>query len=207
LTRSEMQALLAAPDRSKWSGRRDHALLLTLYNSGARVSEITDLKRDQVCFGASTFLQLHGKGRKERAVPLWPETAKVLKAWFRELGEPVDRMAFPNARGKPLSRHGVEYLLKQTVKSATRSCPSLATKTISPHVVRHYLPFLTMSGNVGKHRCKRGSGDAFTRDNLGLFRKTKNRHRIEMTRSVGPEPRESRLHLLSLLSGRRADAE
>ena len=137
LTRPEIQALLAAPDRSKWSGRRDHALLLTLYNSGARVSEITALKRDQVCFGASTFLQLHGKGRKERTVPLWPETAKVLKAWFRELGEPVDRMAFPNARGKPLSRHGVEYLLKRTVKSATRSCPSLATKTISPHVVRH----------------------------------------------------------------------
>jgi len=137
LTRSEIQALLAAPDQSKWSGRRDHALLLTLYNSGARVSEITALKRDQVCFGASTFLQLHGKGRKERTVPLWPETAKVLKAWFRELGEPVDRMAFPNARGKPLSRHGVEYLLKRAVKSATRSCPSLATKTISPHVVRH----------------------------------------------------------------------
>jgi site-specific recombinase XerD len=137
LTRPEIQALLAAPDRSKWSGRRDHALLLTLYNSGARVSEITALKRDQVCFGATTFLQLIGKGRKERTVPLWSKTAKVLKAWFRELGEPVDRMAFPNARGKPLSRHGVDYLLKQAVQNATRSCPSLATKTISPHVVRH----------------------------------------------------------------------
>src|SRR2546422_853837 len=66
LTRTEMQALLAAPDRSKWSGRRDYALLLTLYNSGARVSEVTTLKRGQICFGASTFLQLIGKGRKER---------------------------------------------------------------------------------------------------------------------------------------------
>ena len=79
LTRTEIQALLAAPDRSTWSGRRDHALLLTLYNSGARVSEVTTLKRAQVCFGASTFVQLLGKGRKERTVPLWPDTAQVLK--------------------------------------------------------------------------------------------------------------------------------
>ena len=79
LTRAEMQALLAAPDRSKWSGRRDHALLLTLYNSGARVSEITALQREQVCFGVSTFVQLTGKGRKERTIPLWPTTAQVLR--------------------------------------------------------------------------------------------------------------------------------
>src|SRR2546426_10751293 len=85
LTRTEMQALLAAPDSSKWSGRRDYALLLTLYNSGARVSEVTALRREQVRFGASTFLQLVGKGRKERTVPLWPNTAQVLKAWFDEL--------------------------------------------------------------------------------------------------------------------------
>ncbi len=137
LTRPEIQALIAAPDRSKWSGRRDHALLLTLYNSGARVSEIITLKCDQVVFGATTFLPLTGKGRKERAVPLWSETAQVLKAWFRELGEPVNRTAFPNARGMPMSRHGVDYLLKQAVQRATDSCPSLATKTISPHVVRH----------------------------------------------------------------------
>jgi integrase/recombinase XerD len=137
LTRPEIQALIAAPDRSKWTGRRDHALLLTLYNSGARVSEIVTLKPDQVGFGASTFLQLIGKGRKERAIPLWPETAQVLKTWFRELGESVDGTVFPNARGKPMSRHGVDYLLQQAVRRAADSCPSLATKTISPHVVRH----------------------------------------------------------------------
>src|SRR5712691_11420457 len=79
LTRTEMQALLAAPDSSKWSGRRDYALLLTLYNSGARVSEVTALRREQVRFGASTFLQLVGKGRKERTVPLWSDTARVVQ--------------------------------------------------------------------------------------------------------------------------------
>jgi integrase len=137
LTRTEMQALLAAPDPSKWSGRRDHALLSTLYNSGARVSEITALKREQVCFGATTFLQLTGKGRKERTVPLRPDTAQVLKAWFDELGDHAGHIAFPNARGKALSREGVDYLLKQAIQRAIPACPSLATKNITPHVVRH----------------------------------------------------------------------
>ena len=137
LTRTEMQALLATPEASKWSGRRDYALLLTLYNSGARVSEVTALKREQVCFGASPFLQLTGKGRKERTVPLWTDTAQVLKAWFEELGDDVGPMAFPNARGKALSREGVDYLLKQAVQRAIPACPSLATKNITPHVVRH----------------------------------------------------------------------
>jgi integrase/recombinase XerD len=137
LTRSEMQALLAAPNPSTWSGRRDYALLLTLYNSGARVSEVTALKREQVRFGASTFVQLTGKGRKERTVPLWSDTAQVLKAWFEELGDDAGPIVFPNARGKALSREGVDYLLKQAVQRAISACPSLATKNITPHVMRH----------------------------------------------------------------------
>ena len=137
LTRTEMQALLATPDTSTWTGRRDYALLLTLYNSGARVSEVLALKRGQVCFGASTFLQLTGKGRKERTVPLWAHTAQALKGWFEELGEGAGSIAFPNARGKALSREGVDYLLKQAIQRATPVCPSLATKNITPHVVRH----------------------------------------------------------------------
>jgi len=137
LTRTEMQALLTTPDASKWVGRRDYALLLTLYNSGARVSEVTTLKRGQICFGASTFVQLLGKGRKERTVPLWPDTAQVLKGWFEELGEAAGPMAFPNARGKALSREGVDYLLQHARQRAISACPSLATKHLTPHVVRH----------------------------------------------------------------------
>jgi integrase/recombinase XerD len=137
LTRLEIQALLAAPDRSTWVGRRDHALLLTLYNSGARVSEVTRLKRDQVCFDISTYIQLLGKGRKERTIPLWAETVQVLRTWFQKLGEHAPNIAFPSVRGKPLSRDGVDYLLKQAVQRAIPACPSLATKKISPHVIRH----------------------------------------------------------------------
>jgi site-specific recombinase XerD len=137
LTRLEVEALLAAPDRSCWGGRRDYALLLTLYNSGARVSEVTSLQRDQVCFGPPTFLQLKGKGRKERTVPLWPQTSQVLQAWFDELGDWGNPIAFPSARGRPLSREGVDYLLQKAVQKAASGCPSLSMKRITPHVMRH----------------------------------------------------------------------
>ena len=137
LTRPEIQALLTAPDQSTWVGRRDHALLLTLYNSGARVSEITTLKRHQVIFDQSAFLQLFGKGRKERTIPLWAKTVQVLRAWFEELGEYAADIAFPSIRGKSLSRDAVDYLLKQAVQRSISACPSLATKKISPHVIRH----------------------------------------------------------------------
>jgi site-specific recombinase XerD len=106
LTRPEIQALLAAPDRSTWVGRRNHVLLLTLYNSGARVSEVTTLKQGQVYFAEHTFVQLVGKGRKERTIPLWADTARVLRGWFQELGEGASHVAFPSARGTPRARWG-----------------------------------------------------------------------------------------------------
>lgn len=137
LAREEVEAILAAPDLKQWQGRRDHALLLTMYNSGARVSEITSLQRDQVQFGATTFLQLHGKGRKQRTVPLWTKTSRALQAWFRELEDGPQQIAFPNARGRALSRDGVDYILQQAVAAASRHCLSLAGKKISPHTVRH----------------------------------------------------------------------
>ncbi len=139
LTRDEVKALLAAPDRTAWAGRRDHALLLTLYNSGARVSEVTAMRREQARLdpACGPHLELHGKGRKERVVPLWAETAQVLQAWFRELGDAGGVAAFPSARGLALSRDGVDYLLHRAVTAATAACPSLATKKVSPHILRH----------------------------------------------------------------------
>lgn len=137
LARTEMEAILAAPDLSQWSGRRDHALLLTLYNTGARVSEITALEQAQCCFGVQSFLHFHGKGRKERAVPLWTKTARALQAWFKELSTCQASLAFVNARGKKLTRNGVDYILKQAVKRATNECISLRDKKITPHVIRH----------------------------------------------------------------------
>jgi integrase/recombinase XerD len=137
LTRPEIDALLLATDRTNWDGRRDHALLLTLYNSGARVSEITAVCRGDIVLDAPASLKLHGKGRKERAVPLWTKTAQVLRSWFQELGDQHGGLAFPSARAHRLSRHGVSFLLSRLVDRAATSCPSLGNKRVSPHVIRH----------------------------------------------------------------------
>jgi integrase/recombinase XerD len=137
LSRPEMEAILAAPDLTNWQGRRDHAILLTLYNSGARVSEVISMQRSQVNFGVTTFLQLHGKGRKERTVPLWTKTSRVLQGWFRELEGASHHIAFPSVRGKPLSRDGVEYILHRAVTKAIETCASLRGRKISPHTLRH----------------------------------------------------------------------
>ena len=138
LSRDEVKALLAAPDRTVWCGRRDHALLLTMYNTGARVSEIIALRRDQVRLdSADAHVELLGKGRKERVVPLWSDTAQVLRAWFRELGNHGNGVVFPGVRGPALSRDGVDHLLRRAVATAVTACPSLGAKKVSPHVLRH----------------------------------------------------------------------
>jgi integrase/recombinase XerD len=110
LTRDEMEAVLTAPDQSTWIGRRDYALLLTMYNSGARLSEMTGMQRGQVKFDSTTYLQLHGKGRKERVVPLWAKTGRVLRSWFRECEVKATEVAFPSVRGTPLSSDGLNVL-------------------------------------------------------------------------------------------------
>ena len=137
LTRLEMDAILAGCDRSTHGGRRDHVLLLTLYNTGARVSELVALRRSHVRFGAATMVQLFGKGRKERAVPLWTRTSRSLRQWFDEEGEATPDYAFRNARGDRLTRQGVTHLLDQACQRARQRYPSLAAKRVSPHIVRH----------------------------------------------------------------------
>jgi integrase/recombinase XerD len=138
LTREEIDAVLAAPDQSTWIGRRDYALLLTMYNSGARLSEMTGMLRGQVKFDSTTHLQLHGKGRKERVVPLWAKTGRVLRSWFRELELKTTEVAFPSVRGTLLSSDGLNYILQQAVRhAASASCPSLLTKRVTPHLIRH----------------------------------------------------------------------
>ena len=137
LTRPEMDAILASCDRSTCGGRRDHVLLLTLYNTGARVSEIVALQRSHVRFGATTIVEIFGKGRKERAVPLWTRTTRCLRQWFDEEGPATPDYAFRNARGDRLTRQGVTHLLQQACQRARERRPSLAAKRVSPHVVRH----------------------------------------------------------------------
>lgn len=137
LTRAEIDALLLTPDLRTWSGRRDHALMLMAVQTGLRVSEITGLCRPAVCLGTGAHVRVVGKGRKERSTPLTKTTADVMQAWLREITNSDDAILFPSARGTRLSADGVQYLLSKHVARARQTCPTLANKHVTPHVLRH----------------------------------------------------------------------
>ncbi|MDR2986426.1 MAG: site-specific integrase [Nocardiopsaceae bacterium] len=145
---AEIQALLTAPDQTRWLGRRDRALLLTLIQTGVRVSELTGLHVSDIKLGATAFISVLGKGRKRRTVTLTRETARVLHGWLTERqGQPSDPL-FPTVRGKPLSRDAVEWLLAKHVALAATRCSSLASKRITPHVLRHTNAMLLKANDV-----------------------------------------------------------
>jgi len=137
LSREEIDALLAVPNRSTWVGRRDRTLLLVAVQTGLRVSELIGLTCQDVVLGTGAHVRCLGKGRKQRCTPLRPETAKMIDAWLRERhGQPEDPV-FPSIRGGRLSRDAIECLLTKYTHLAARSCPSLKRKRVSPHVCRH----------------------------------------------------------------------
>jgi site-specific recombinase XerD len=137
LNRPEVDALLAAPDQRTWSGRRDHALILLAVQTGLRLAELTGLRREDLHLETGAHVRVIGKGRKERCTPLSKNTRSVLLAWLREPPRQPEQPVFPNARGGRLSAHGVHYLVAKHVAAGTRTCPSLGTKRVSPHVLRH----------------------------------------------------------------------
>ena len=137
LNLEEVQAVLAAPDRATWIGRRDHALLLTLFQTGLRVSELIGLRLTDIHLGTGPHLRCHGKGRKERATPLTAQTVAVLRSWVAETAGQPDSPLFPSRRGGALSRDAVERLIAKYADAAADRWPSLRDKTISAHVFRH----------------------------------------------------------------------
>lgn len=137
LTREEINALLAAPDKVTWIGRRDRTLLLIAIQTGLRVSELISLRYEHVILGTGAHVRCEGKGRKQRCTPLRRETAEVMSSWLCELkGQPGDPI-FPSIRGGPLSRDAVERLVARHCKTAQSHCPSLKRKKVTPHVLRH----------------------------------------------------------------------
>ena len=138
LTRQETQAILDAPDTAIWAGQRDHALFTMLYNTGARVSEIIDLRIKNLILDASPAIHLTGKGRKQRSVPLWRSTVTVMRAWKRRMGETADSAPlFPNRSGRAMSRSNVTQRLALAVAAAAERHPQLLARSISPHTFRH----------------------------------------------------------------------
>jgi integrase/recombinase XerD len=139
LEADEMRALLDAPSRVTCDGRRDYALFLVLFNTGARVQEILDLRPLDLQLLRPLQVRLRGKGRKERLCPLWPQTAEVLRELLSEEGlDPSStRPLFRNHRREPLTRFGVRYLLRKHVRNARAAAPTLGDKRVHPHVLRH----------------------------------------------------------------------
>jgi integrase/recombinase XerD len=136
LAQEEMQALLDAPDPSTRMGVRDRALLHLAVCAGLRVSELTGLRTDDVA-PQSASIRVRGKGRRERALPLWKTTAAALRAWLAIRGPVASPELFVNARGEPFSRWGVAYVLRRHTQTADRKCLTLRRKQVSPHVLRH----------------------------------------------------------------------
>jgi site-specific recombinase XerD len=137
LTRAESDALLAAPDQTTWSGRRDRTLLLVALQTGLRASELIGLRCQDVVLDAGAHVRCTGKGRKTRSIPLRKEVVAALRHWLKERNGQPDDAVFPNARSQSLSRDGLEYILSQHLNTAKATCPSLKTKRVSPHVLRH----------------------------------------------------------------------
>ncbi len=141
LERAELDALLKSIDRATPLGRRDYALFAFMFNTGARVQEVLDLRIADVRLEAPPQVRLLGKGRKTRICPLWPATARLIRALIAERetrgAEAASPLVFTNARGRPLTRYGVRYLLRRYVQKASRVAPSLKTKRLHPHSIRH----------------------------------------------------------------------
>jgi site-specific recombinase XerD len=137
LTRTEIDALLAAPDRTTWLGRRDHAILFLCIQTGLRVSELVGLTCGNIVLTSGAHVRCFGKGRKDRCTPLTRDAVVVLRAWLAERAGDPDAPAFPSRRGTTLSRDAVERLVAKHAEKASASCASLRGKRVSPHVLRH----------------------------------------------------------------------
>jgi site-specific recombinase XerD len=150
LTPDELDALLASPDHSTWIGRRDHALLVVAAQTGLRVSELTGLRIHDAHLDTGAHVSCHGKGRKDRCTPLTAKTVSVLAAWMAERrGEPDDPLFPSRSRGHgPLSRDSVEHLVHKHALAAQQRCPSLRSKIVSPHTLRHTCAMALLTSGV-----------------------------------------------------------
>lgn len=137
LNSDEIEAIIKTPNTNTWSGRRDRTLFATLYNTGARVSEIVNVKCADIENAKCSALHLHGKGRKQRVVPLWKRTNRALRQWMPQIDQQPQNPLFPNRFGKPMTRSGVGKQLQSAVTMARKQCLSLKGKKVSPHTIRH----------------------------------------------------------------------
>ncbi len=148
LSREHIEAILAAPDRNTRTGQRDRVMLATLYNTGARVSELIGMQVGDLTLEPSASVRIRGKGRKERSIPLWPSTAKQLKRWLRTYPRALEQPLFPNRSGGHMTRIGISERLKLAAKRAARQYPELHKRRIFPHLIRHSIAMHMLQAGV-----------------------------------------------------------
>ena len=148
LTAPEIDAMLAVPDRSTWTGRRDHVLLLIAIQTGLRAAELIGIRRQDTELGAGPHVRVHGKGRKERVVPLTTQSARALTTWLKERRAGPADPVFPSRRGGMLSHDALGRLVAKHAARAQQRCPSLRAKHVTPHTLRHSCAMILLESGV-----------------------------------------------------------
>jgi len=148
LPQDQVQAILEAPPQNTFSGQRDRVMLATLYNTGARVSELTGMRVCDVLLASTAAVRIHGKGRKDRTVPLWRNTANQIRHWLRAYPRAPEQPLFPNRQGTKMTRVGVTERLHRAVQNAAAQYPELALRHVSPHILRHSLAMRLLQSGV-----------------------------------------------------------
>jgi integrase/recombinase XerD len=185
LTTEEMQALLDAPDPTRWKGIRDRTMLHLCYGGGLRVSELIGLRLDDFQFQPRASVLVHGKGRRNRCLPLWKTTATALRAWLAVRGTvPVPEL-FVSARGESLTRSGFEYILRKHVRTARQHCPSLATKRVHPHLLRHTCALTVLQATKDLRKVSLWLGHAHTQT-TEMYTRVDPSVKLEVLESVVP---------------------
>jgi site-specific recombinase XerD len=164
LSLREMTAVLDAPDLQRRDGIRDRAMLHLCFSAGLRVSELVGLPLQALELQPTPNVRIQGKGRRERLLPLWKQTAADLRAWLSVRGQPRATELFVNSRDQPMTRTGFAYLLRKHVHTATHQCPTLLHKRVSPHVLRHTAAMLILqaTGDIRKVSLWLGHSDIQT---------------------------------------------
>jgi integrase/recombinase XerD len=205
LTRNELQALLDAPDTSIVSGIRDRAMLHLTFAAGMRVSELVGLQLGQIDRQSMSSVHIMGKGRRERVLPLWKETAAAIKAWLKVRPTSGAPELFLNARGEAMTRSGFEYILQKHVATAAHNTPSIAKKRVSPHVLRHTCAMHTLQATRDVRKVSLWLGHAALQS-TEIYLRTDPTEKLEALAAMAPpmlKPGRFRApdKLLAMLSG------
>lgn len=210
LTHDEVQALLDAPALTTPAGIRDRAMLHLAFAAGLRVSELVGLRREDLVLQPHPSIHVYGKGRRERVLPLWKETATALRAWLAVRTEGQNPELFLNARGQAMTRSGFEYILAKHVKTVTQKQPSLAKKRVSPHVLRRTCALHTLQATRDVRKVALWLGHASLQSTETYLRADPTEKLEALSAGAPPNLRRGRFRapdkLLALLQSAKKDA-